>query len=253
MYSIKYHVIQPRGYIEVSDSKGNVSTVGGIPGFTYGIVRQPGDTIWSNSPYFTFQLLGSSSFQVIAKDLCGNIKKFNTSVSLIANVDALVNITNKTCNSFDVSLTGITNFFDGYFCLYDSSGNQLQCDSTGKFTNLPYGSYCIKAHDNCTDTIITRCFNATPPVLSVGANVLITNKICQSFTASITGQSNLTNPQYCLYDSTDVLITCNTTGVFDSLSYGNYCIKTKDGCVDTTITRCFNAVTTHSDCRFHNS
>ncbi|HEY5408117.1 MAG TPA: T9SS type A sorting domain-containing protein [Ginsengibacter sp.] len=230
------------GFIEVSDSKGNVSTAGGIPGFSYGIVRQPGDTIWSNSPYFTFQLLSSSSFEVVAKDLCGNIKKFNSSVSLIASVDALVNITNKTCNTFDANLTGITNFFDGNFCLYDSSGNQLQCDSTGKFTGIPYGSYCIKAHDNCTDTIISRCFTATPPVLSIDANVLITNKICQSFTAGITGQSNLTNPQYCLYDSTDVLITCNTTGVFDSLSYGNYCIKTKDGCIDTTITRCFTAL-----------
>ncbi len=230
------------GYIEVSDSKGNVSTAGGIPGFTYGIVRQPGDTIWSNSPYFTFQLLGTSPFQVAAKDLCGNIKKFSTSVSLIASVDGLVSITNKTCNSFDASVTGITNFFDGYFCLYDSSGNELQCDSSGVFTGLPYGSYCIKAHDNCSDTTITRCFTGTPPVLSIDADVLITNKICESFTAAITGQSNLTNPQYCLYDSTDVLITCNTTGVFDSLSYGNYCIKTKDGCVDTTITRCFNAL-----------
>ncbi len=230
------------GYIEVSDSKGRVSTIGGIPGFTYGIVRQTGDTIWSSSPYIAFELLGSSSFQVVAKDLCGTIKKLGSSVVLIANVDNLVAITNQKCSSFDVSLTGITNFFNGYFCLYDSSGTQLQCDSTGQFTNLPYGSYCIKAHDNCSDTIITRCFSATRPVLSVGANVLITNKICQSFTASITGQSHLTNPQYCLYDSTDVLITCNITGIFDSLSYGNYCIKTKDGCVDTTITRCFTAL-----------
>ena len=230
------------GYIEVSDSKGNISTAGGIPGFTYGIVRQPGDTIWSNSPYFTFQLLGSSTFEVVAKDACGNIKKFSTSVSLVASVDAAVNIYNQTCNSFSVSLTGITNFFGGNFCLLDSSGNQLQCDSTGTFTNLPYGRYCIKAHDSCSDTTITRCFNATPPVLSVDDNVQITNKICLSFTASITGQSYLTNPQYCLYDSSDVLITCNTAGVFDSLSYGNYCIKTKDGCVDTTITRCFTAM-----------
>src|ERR1019366_997418 len=39
------------GYIKISDSKGNTSTEGGISGFNYGIVRQPGDTIWSSSPY----------------------------------------------------------------------------------------------------------------------------------------------------------------------------------------------------------
>ena len=229
------------GYIKISDSKGNTSTEGGISGFNYGIVRQPGDTIWSSSPYFTFQLLGNSTFDIVAKDACGNIKNSTTSVSLAASVSPSVNIHNKTCNSFSASLDSITNFYNGDFCLYDSSGNQLQCDTTGSFTNLPYGNYCIKAHDGCTDTTIIRCFNATPPVLSVGDDVQISNKICQSFTAGLTGQSNLTNPQYCLYDSSDVLIICNTTGVFDSLSYGNYCIKTKDGCSDTTITRCFTA------------
>ena len=230
------------GYIQVSDSKGNFSTSGGIPGFTYGIVRHPGDTLWSASPYFTFQLSGVSTFEVIARDACGNIKKFNTAVSLIASVDGSVNIYNKTCNSFSVSITGITNFFNGDFCLYNASGTQLQCNSTGGFINLPYGNYCIKAHDNCTDTTITRCFTAVPPILSVNDYVQISNKICQSFSAAITGQNNLTNPQYCLYDSLDNLITCNTTGIFNNLSYGNYCIKTKDGCIDTTITRCFTAI-----------
>ena len=230
------------GYIEVSDSRGNISTIGGIPGFTYGIVRQPGDTIWSSSPYFTFDLLGHSNFYVVAKDACGNLKKFNTSVSLVASVDSLVNVFNKACNSFSVSVTGVSNFFRKSFCLFDGSGTQLQCNTNGTFANLPYGNYCIKAHDSCSDTTITRCFNVTPPVLSVDGNVEITNKICQSFTASITGQSNLTNPQYCLYDSSAVLINCNTTGIFSSLSYGTYCIKIKDGCIDTTITRCFAAI-----------
>ncbi|MGH2565567.1 MAG: hypothetical protein ACRDE5_13710, partial [Ginsengibacter sp.] len=179
---------------------------------------------------------------VVAKDACGIIKKANTSVSLIASVGAAVNIYNKTCNSFSVSLAGITNFFNSDFCLFDASGTQLQCGTTGIFTNLPYGSYCIKAHDACTDTTITRCFTANPPILSVANNVQITNKICHSFTAAITGQSNLTSPQYCLYDSADVLITCNTTGIFNNLAYGSYCINTKDGCIDTTITRCFKAL-----------
>ncbi len=228
------------GYIKVADSRGNISIAGGIPGFTYGIVRQPGDTIWSASPFFTFNLAGVSTFDIIAKDACGIIKKTTASVNLIPSVGAIVNIFNKTCNSFSASLTNIVNFFNPAFCLYDNNNVLLRCNSTGIFNNLPYGSYCIHAFDECTDTSIQRCFIATPSV-SVGDNVVISNKICQSFTAGITGQNGLTNPNYCLYDSANTLITCNTTGVFDSLAYGNYCIRTKDGCIDTTITRCFNA------------
>lgn len=229
------------GHIQVSDSRGNISTVDSLPGFSYGIVLQPGDTLWSSSPFFTFNLAGNSSFIVVAKDGCGNIKSFNTSVSLAASVGTSVSIFNKTCNSFSVSIDSVNNFFNGNFCLYDSSNNQVECNSSGTFSNLSYGTYCIHAHDSCTDTTITRCFTATPPILSVADNVQLSNEVCQTFSASITGQVNLTNPQYCIYDTSGNLINCNTTGVFDSLSYGSYCIKTKDGCIDSTITRCFNA------------
>ncbi|HVZ97099.1 MAG TPA: T9SS type A sorting domain-containing protein [Chitinophagaceae bacterium] len=230
-----------KGYITATDSRGNISTVGGLPGFTYGVVEAPGDTLWSTSPYFTFQIAGNGSFNVIARDGCGNIKSLTTSVFLIPSIGASVNIYNTTCSSFSVAVDSITNFYNGLYCLFDSSGNQISCDSTGVFDNVPYGAYCIHAHDACTDTTIIRCFVANRPVPSVAAAVSITGKTCQTFTASVTGQNNLTNPQYCLYDSVGSLITCNNTGSFDSLSYGSYCIKTHDGCIDTTITRCFVA------------
>ncbi len=230
-----------QGYITATDSRGNMSTVSGLPGFTYGVVDLPGDTIWSTSPYFTFQIAGNGSFNVVARDGCGNIKSLTTSVSLIPSIGASVNIYNTACSTFSVAIDSITNFYDGEYCLFDSSGIQVNCDSTGVFDNIPYGSYCIHAHDACTDTTIIRCFVATQPIPSVADAVSISNKTCQTFTASITGQSNLTNPQYCLYDSTGTLITCDSTGRFDSLSYGSYCIKTHDGCIDTTITRCFIA------------
>ncbi len=229
------------GYIKVSDSKGNVSIAGGIPGFMYGIVRSPGDTIWSSNPNFTFDLAGVSTFDIVAKDACGIIKKTAATVNLTPSVGSLIVITNTTCNSFTASIAGVTNFFTPNFCLYDKFDVLISCNSTGVFDNLPYGSYCITAHDQCTDTIIERCFTGVPPTLSVADNVVISNKICGTFSAAITGQNGLTNPNYCLYDSTNTLITCNTIGVFDSLSYGSYCIQTKDGCIDTTITRCFNA------------
>lgn len=229
------------GYIKVVDSRGNISTVGGIPGFSYGIVRQPGDTIWSSNPNFTFNLDGHSTFDVVAKDNCGIIKKGTTRVSLLPTVAANVNGFNYLCNSFSASLTVGTNFLTPDFCLYDSSNTLVTCNTTGTFTGLAYGRYCITAHDACTDTTITRCFAMNAPPISINNFVLISDKVCGSFTATITGQVGLTTPEYCLYDSANNLVTCNTTGVFTGLAYQPYCITTKDGCRDTIITRCFDA------------
>jgi hypothetical protein len=228
------------GYIKVIDSRGNISTVGtGIPNLSYGIVRSPGDTLWSTNPNFIFSLNGNNSFEIIVKDVCGTIKKAAVTVYLQPNVNNTVNTYNFSCDKFDAAVTGVVNFIGADFCLYDSNNVQIQCNASGIFTNLPYGKYCIAAHDSCTDTTITRCFNAVPPPLSINNTVLITNKTCTDFTASITGQVGLTNPEYCLYDSLDALITCDSTGIFTHLAYGHYCIKTKDGCRDTTITSCF--------------
>ncbi|MBS1741591.1 MAG: hypothetical protein JST81_01040 [Bacteroidetes bacterium] len=230
------------GFIKVIDSRGNISTIGGIPGFMYGIVRAAGDTIWSTSPNFSFSLLGHSTFQVVAKDNCGIIKKGTTSVSLAPTAAASVHTSNYLCNSFSASLAVGTNFLTPDFCLYDASNALISCNTSGVFTGLAYGSYCITAHDACTDTTITRCFSMNAPPISIGAIVAISNKVCESFSASITGQVGLTNPQYCLYDSAGNLITCNTSGVFHGLTYQPYCITVEDGCRDTTITRCFSAL-----------
>lgn len=227
------------GYIRASDTKGNISTIGGIPGFTYGVVRAAGDTIWSPNPNFSFYLAGQSNFDMVVKDACGKIKKAPVSVSFKPSLGASVNTYSFTCRSFSVSLTSVTNFFNPRFCLYDSSGSVITCNTTGIFTNLQYGSYCIKAHDSCSDTTIVRCFSRTAPPISVGNTVIQSNRTCASFSAAITGQIGLTSPNYCLFDSVNNLIGCNATGVFNNIPYGNYCITIRDGCRDTTLRRCF--------------
>jgi len=234
----------------------------------------------------------------------------------VPSVGATVSITNRQCNSFTAAITGQQNLYGADYCLYDSSGSALGCNTTGVFSNLAYGSYCIKVHDACTDSLITRCFTAAPllPVLtnytlngnncsdfgvsvggsnldhplyciydslgtvitcdstgiftnlpqgnycvraiscgdttnalcfsssapqpSVGA-VIVTNRQCSTFTATLTGMLNLTNPSICIYNSLDSVIACNATGVFDSLPYGSYCIKVLNTCFDTLIVRCF--------------
>ncbi|RYF91850.1 MAG: hypothetical protein EOO03_00350, partial [Chitinophagaceae bacterium] len=230
---------QASGHIQVTDSRGNSSIAGGIPGFMYGVVRAAGDTIWSASAYFNFALTAGNSFQVIAKDSCGIIKTAAVNVYLAPSLGANVLISNKTCSSFTAALADVRNFFGARFCLLDSNEVQIACNNTGVFNNLPYGRYCLTAFDSCTNSTIKRCVQVTAPPLSVAANVQVSNKTCSNFTATITGQVGLTNPQYCLLDSSNNQLACNSTGMFPNLPYGSYCITVKDGCRDTSIARCF--------------
>ncbi len=228
------------GFIKVIDSKGHVSTGGGIPGFQYGIVRQVGDTIWSPNANFQFGLDGNTSFTILAKDSCGTIRKVTSQILIVPAINGIVT-SSKTCSDFTATAIGSSNFFTGTFCLFDNSNAIVACNSTGIFTHLPYGSYCVQLHDICTDTTITRCFTASPPPLGISNTVSMSNRTCSLFSAAIKGQTGLTNPQYCLYDSANVMVNCNATGIFDNLSYSSYCIKVTDGCRDTVITTCFSA------------
>ena len=228
------------GFIKVIDSKGNISTVGGIPGFTYGVVRQPGDTIWSNNSNFKFDLTGQTNFQIVVEDNCGTIRTAPSSLLIIPTINAIV-LSSKNCNSFTATVKGTGNFFNPDYCLYDNNNVLISCNTTGVFLNVPYGNYCIYAHDACTDTTIIKCLTAVPPIISINKSVAISNKTCVDFSVSITGQIGLTNPNYCLADSANVLVACNKTGVFNNILYGSYCISVKDGCQDTTIKVCFSA------------
>lgn len=237
----KFSCDSARGFIRVLDSKGLNSLLNNIPGMTYGIVRAPGDTVWSSSPSFSFAVAGHNQFTIVVKDKCGTIKRGNAAVNFTPSVGGTVNTFGLNCSDFTVSVTSVFNFFNPQFCLYTAAGVQIACNSTGTFTNVPYGSYCIRAHDGCTDTTILRCFNVAPPPMSVNNTVSVRNKTCTDFSAAVTGATGLTNPQYCLLDSAGNTVSCNSTGQFNNLPYGNYCIQVQDGCRDTSFTRCFTA------------
>lgn len=228
------------GFIKVVDSRGNISTVGsGIPGFNYGIVRQPGDTVWSALPTFQFDLKGNINFEILVKDSCGEIKKGPASVIIQPAVGGVV-VSSKSCNSFTATVSGVANFFSPNYCLYDSNNVLLICNNNGIFTSLAYGNYCVTVQDACSNKIVRSCFGAVAPAISFNQNVTISNKVCASFSATIIGQTGFTNPSYCLSDSTNTVLYCNSTGVFNSVLYGPYCITVHDGCRDTAIKTCFN-------------
>ena len=228
-------------FIRLRDNKGNSNTSGSaFAGFLYGYIEN-GDTTWTSDYNFSIFLGTKRSLTIVVKDNCGNIQ--SNSWSIADDVKPSLNsvsLSDFVCTSFTASFTG-QNLTSPNFCLYNSSGSLINCNSTGIFNNLPYGDYCLQAHDACYDTTIIKCFSATRPTPSTAAAINITNKTCSTFTASVTGQSNLTNPDYCLYDVNSVQIACNLTGVFSNIPFGAYCIKIHDQCTDTVITRCFSA------------
>jgi len=226
--------------IYLKDNKGNVNTSGSaFDGFLYGVVNGPGDTTWSNS-YSSYFLIGTKrTVTLVVKDNCGNVKSVNWNDTSIPNVSTVIGTSAFTCSGFTASVTGQSNLTSPQYCLYDNLGNQLTCNTNGQFTNIGFGSYCIKITDICYDTVITRCFTVAQPVPAVAATVTTSNLACSGFTATVTGQQNLFNPQYCIKDSDNAVIACNTTGVFNNLLYRPYCIDITDGCSGTVITRCF--------------
>lgn len=227
-------------YIRLKDNRGNLSSSGtAFAGFSYGAVRGPGDTVWSGTAAFHLLIGTLRNLTLVARDACGNLHSLPwTLPNSVRPSLSSVTISNGTCTGFTASLTA-SNITGPNFCLYDGGNNLLTCNGTGTFPNLAYGSYCIRVTDPCYDTTIVRCFTYQQPQPSVGATVSITNRQCSDFTATITAQQNLTNPEFCLYNGGGLVVQCNNTGVFDHVPYGSYCIKTHDLCLDTFIVRCF--------------
>ena len=226
--------------ISLSDNRGNSNSSGtAFSGFTYGAIIASGDTVWSSNRTFRFYKGVARAVVFVISDACGNTKTTTWFDSNRPKAAASVSISNNQCAGFTATITGQQNLTNPQYCLYNNANVLISCNATGIFNAVSYGSYCIAITDNCYDTTFKRCFSVTAPVPAVAANVTTGNLVCSGFTATVTGQQNLTNPQYCIYDSANNLIACNTTGVFNNLPYGSYCINITDGCSGAVLTRCF--------------
>ena len=226
--------------LSANDNKGNSNN--GNPlfnGFLYGLTVTPGDTTWSTVKTFRAFKGNKRSGTVIVIDACGNRKYMTIFDIAVPKANAAVTISNQVCSGFTAAITGQQNLTNPQYCLYTSSNTLISCNATGTFTAIPYGAYYIAIKDVCYDTTFNRAFTVTQAVPSAGSTVTITNRICSGFTATAPAVSNMTNPQYCIKDSNNAVLSCNTTGVFNNLPYGPYCLTITDGCTGTVITRCF--------------
>ncbi len=228
--------------INLADSRGNTNSSGtAFAGYEYGYVNAPGDTVWAISKTFPFDLGQKRQLTLLAKDPCGNVQTKIWVNTVVPAVAPNVTISNQTCFAFDLSIGGKTNLSNPVFCLYDGLGIQVgSCNGTGTFTGLPYGAYCMKIYNTCYDTLITRCFNQLQPAPAVSGTATLTNFTCTTFDAKITGQQNLINPTYCLFNTSNVQVgACNSTGVFTGLPFGTYAIKVTDACTGQVFTIIF--------------
>jgi hypothetical protein len=228
--------------IGLTDSKGHSNSSGSFfNGYTYGYVNGPGDTLWFTTSAFDFDLAQKRTATLVVKDNCGLVQIKTWTNTVIPSVQANATLNGNTCTGFNATITGQQNLTTPIYCLTDNSGNPVTgqpCNTTGSFTNIPYGSYCIHITNSCYDTVITRCFTQAQAVPAITSAVALSNYTCTSFQAAVTGQQNLTNPQYCLLDNAGNPVTgvpCNTTGIFPNLPFGIYTIRVTDGCTGTII------------------
>ncbi len=193
-----------------------------------------------------FTGLTAGAYNIQIKDACFDttiLRNFTAQMPK-PSLNANVTTTRVDCGHFNANVSGITNFTNPQFCLLDGTGAQIACNTTGAFSNLANGSYCITARDNCYDTTVSRCFTIQALVPSVAANITVTDEQCLDADVSIGAQTNLTNATFCLYDAANVQISCNSTGTFNNLPYGSYCMRIQNSaeCYDTTIQRCFTLI-----------
>lgn len=230
-------------YIRLRDNRGNTNMAGtAFNGFTYGVVRDAGDTVFQNTGNFLASIGSRKSVILLAKDPCGNIQTVNWTLPAQARPQLGPAVyTNITCSTFTLSFPSQQNLTNPSFCLYNAASALVSCNANGTFQNIPFGQYCVEMLDLCYDTAILHCFTFQKPQPAVSNNVMLSNQTCSTFTAAIAGQANLVNPTYCLLNNSGDTISCNTTGIFAALPYGTYCIRVRNGCNDTTIQRCFTA------------
>jgi hypothetical protein len=229
--------------IKLKDNKGNSnSSLIAFAGFDYGMVNILGDTTWYATRSFSFFIGTKRSVTFVAKDPCDNVHSYVWKVPEKTKPSVTgVGISNTTCTQFTATVNGEQNLTNPVYTLFDNANTEQASNNTGVFENLSYGDYCIQVRDACYDTTIVKCFTAAQPTPSVSNAVTVSNETCATFTATITGQMALNNSQYCLFDINNVLLSCNSTGVFNDVPYGSYCIRITDDCSGAVLDRCFTA------------
>lgn len=233
--------------IYLRNSNGIISPNPIFSGYQYGISLFPGDTTWYSTSTFTYNIGMYRAANFVVKDICGNVQTLNWKEPA-PNVTG-INISDKTCLTFTGTVTGQTNINAATteYCLYDETNTVpvAPCQSSPIFNNLLYGNYTVRITDSCYDTTFSKNFASTIPIPTVDS-IPTYDYLCENFSATLTGLRDTAGATFCLFKNGSLIAdTCNTTGIFDSLTYDiPYCIEMKNNtaCIDTTIKICFTTI-----------
>ncbi|MET0635862.1 MAG: T9SS type A sorting domain-containing protein [Chitinophagaceae bacterium] len=213
---------------------------------SYTIISPSPASVGTSNTTGVFTGLPAGYYYIQLRDSCGGIQ--TRSISIMDYTWAITSqvVTKSTCNTLSVTVTlldnqGATNLtgtaFNGFSYGVVNAPGDTTWFASRSFTHTatPLRTVKFAVRDRCGKV---QVFNWSNPVPTMGNTVNLSNQVCATFTATVTGISNVTSPQYYLKQGS-VTIQNNTTGKFDNIPYGMYCIQMVDACYDTTISTCF--------------
>ena len=248
-----FTAVQPRPAIPVNVTTNNITCAGFDASITGTYLSNPSFCLYNSVTNQLIACNGDGNFPGLAfGDYCVRITTqapcYDTTVTRCFSVaqpqPAAGNpvISARDCDGFTVTIPSVTNINLPEYCLYDAANNPLGCNNTGTFAHVPYGTYSIRIATTdpagtCPATPVTRSFTVNKLNPSADANVTVSNKNCTTFSADITGETNLFNPHYYLVDQANNPVADNNTGTFHNIPYGAYSILITDDCPSTSLQR----------------
>ena len=153
-----------------------------------------------------------------------------------------LDVTQPTCTT-GTGIIKVTSTITGLKFSINSTNPADFTNTTGVFSNLAPGNYCIRAMntDGCISDAACTTINAAPKTPDA-PTVSVTQPTCTVATGCIKVTSTITGLKFSINSTTPADFT-NTTGEFCNLAPGNYCIRAmnSDGCISAPTCKTINA------------
>jgi len=194
--------------------------------FTYSIIAPSPWSVGTTNTTGLFTGLVAGEYAIQLQDSCGGIQVRRITIENYDWWFDLVTATMNGCDSANVSIRVMDNkgnvntvnpaAFAGFKYGYVAAPGDTTWSDSNNFSAFvsKRKQLTLVVKDRCGNVHSTIWFFPTALRPSLGS-VALTSLACSTFTATVTG-TNLTNPQYCLYQNS-VLQTCNSTGVFSNI------------------------------------
>lgn len=218
--------------------------------FTYTLIAPSPAGVGTSNTSGQFSGLVAGEYAVQLRDSCGGIQVRRITIEDYSwSIDAAT-VTQLDCNTVNVlvrlkdnkgnvNTTSPADFTGFQFGLQNTDGT-ISWQSSNSFDYSLDGrrSLTVVVKDPCGNNKLTTWYvpESAKPAID---NINTASSTCSTFTATVTGQRNLTNPNYSLFDENNNLLGYNRSGAFSNLPAGTYCIDVADVCYDTVIRKCF--------------